>query len=192
MGHGCRREGKARMEWVDWIILAGLVIATLGGLAQGFFRSFFGLAGLIAGFLIALWNYARMGKIFLPFVRIEALANAIGFLVIILLVMLLGAVVGGSLEKTFRWAGLGCIDTLLGAVLGFLQGVVIVMVFVVVTLAFFPGTSWLTDAKIPPMFFAACHVSMKMSPKELNDRVQGEVMKLKQESPEWLHSSHSQ
>jgi membrane protein required for colicin V production len=179
------------MEWVDWIILAGLLISTVGGLAQGFFRSFFGLAGLVAGFMIATWNYARIGKIFLPIVRVEAVANAIGFLVIILLVMLMGAVVGGSLEKTFRWAGLGCIDTLLGAVFGFFQGVVIVMVFVLVTLAFFPGTSWLINARIPPMFFQACHVSMEMSPKELNDKVQGEVLKLKRASPEWMRPGHT-
>jgi uncharacterized membrane protein required for colicin V production len=149
------------------------------------------LAGLVVGFMAATWNYARVGKIFFAFVRIEALANAIGFLVIILLVMLAGAVIGGSLEKTFRRAGLGCIDSLLGAILGFFQGVVIVMVFVLVALAFFPGTSWLTDAKIPPMFFQACHVSMKMSPKELNDKVQVEIMKLKRESPEWIHPGHS-
>jgi len=180
------------MELVDWIIIAGLVIATLGGLAQGFFRSFFGLAGLVVGFMVATWNYARVGKIFLPFLRIEALANAVGFLMIILLVMLLGAVVGGFVEKSFRWAGLGCIDTLLGAVLGFLQGVVIVMVFVVVTLAFFPGTPWLINAKIPPTFFAFCHMSMEMSPKELNDRVQDELTKLKRESPEWMRPGHSQ
>ena len=37
------------MTMVDWIILAGLVVATLGGLAQGFFRSACSLAGLILG-----------------------------------------------------------------------------------------------------------------------------------------------
>jgi membrane protein required for colicin V production len=178
------------MELVDWIILGGLLIATVGGLAQGFFRSFCALAGLVAGFMIATWNYGRVGQIFLPIVRLEAVANAIGFLVIVLLVMLMGAVVGGFLEKSFRWAGLGCIDTLLGAVLGFLQGVVTVMVFVVITLAFFPGTSWLMNARIPPMLFAACHMTMEMSPRELNERVQNEVTKLKQESPAWMRPGH--
>jgi membrane protein required for colicin V production len=178
------------MDWVDWIIIAGLLMATMGGMAQGFFRSIFGLGGLVLGYMAATWNYSHVGKIFPPLVQVEAVANAIGFLVIILLVMLAGAVVGGFLEKTFRWAGLGCIDTLLGAVLGFLQGVVIVMVFVVVTLAFFPGTAWLTDAKIPPLFFEACHVSMNMSPKELNNQVQDTLKKLKKESPEWMHPSH--
>jgi membrane protein required for colicin V production len=179
------------MDWVDWIIVAGLLLATMGGMAQGFFRSFFGLAGLVLGYMAATWNYARVGKIFLPLLQVEGVANAVAFLLIIVIVMLLGALVGGFLEKTFRWAGLGCIDTLLGAVLGFLQGVVIVMVFVVVTLAFFPGTEWLTNAKIPPMFFEACHVSMEMSPKELDHQVQDTLKKLKRESPGWLRPGHT-
>jgi membrane protein required for colicin V production len=178
------------MTWVDWAIIAVLVLATLGGLAQGFFRTACGLAGLVIGLMAAVWNYSYVARVFLPVVRLEALANAIGFLVIVILVMLGAALLGGFLEKTFRWAGLGCIDTLLGAVFGFFQGIAIVMIFVLVTLAFFPGTWWLTDAKLPPMFFQACHISMEMSPKELSDQVQGSLKKLKRESPAWVHPGH--
>jgi membrane protein required for colicin V production len=178
------------MTMVDWIILVGLVIATLGGLAQGFFRAACGLAGLIFGYMAAVWNYHYVARVFLPLVRLEPLANAIGFLIIILLVMLAGALVGGFLEKMFRFAGLGCLDSLLGAVLGFLQGVAVVMVFVVLTLAFFPGATFLTDARIPPMFFEACHVSMDMSPHQLSDKLEEGMKRLKQESPGWIHSSH--
>jgi membrane protein required for colicin V production len=179
------------MTWVDWAIVAVLIVATLGGLAQGFFRTAFGLAGLVIGLMTALWNYGRLARIFLPVVRVASLANAIAFFVIVILVMLIAAIIGGFLAKTFRWAGLGCVDTLLGAVFGFLQGVAIVMVFVLVTLAFFPGTWWLTDATLPPMFFKACHVSMEMSPKELSDQVQDSLKKLKRESPAWVHPGHS-
>ena|ERR1700734_1947720 len=174
------------MTLVDWVIIGGLVLATFGGLAQGFFRAACGLAGLVFGYMAAVWNYHYVARVFLPLVRVEALANAIGFLIIILLVMLAGAVLGGFLEKMFRFAGLGCIDSLLGAALGFLQGVVVVMVFVVLTLAFFPGTALLTDARIPPMFFAACHVSMDMSPRELSDQMETGLKRLKDESPGWI------
>jgi membrane protein required for colicin V production len=179
------------MTWVDFAIIGVLVLATFGGLAQGFFRTAFGLAGLIIGLMAAIWNYSYLGKIFLPLVRLEALANAIGFLLIVMLVMLAAAVVGGFVEKSFRWAGLGCIDTMLGAVFGFFQGIAIVMIFVLVTLAFFPGTWWLTDATLPPLFFKACHVSMEMSPKELSDQVQDSLKKLKRESPGWVHPGHN-
>jgi membrane protein required for colicin V production len=178
------------MAWVDWAIVAVLILATLGGLAQGFFRSFFGLLGLFAGMVLAIWNYKYTGRLFLPIVHVEAIANTIGFLLIAILVMLIAGLLGGILEKTFRWAGLGCVDTLLGAVFGFLQGVLMVMIFVLVTIAFFPGTGWLIEARLPREFFGACHLSMDMSPKELSDKVQDSLKKLKRESPAWMHPGH--
>jgi len=178
------------MAWADLAILAVLIVAIFAGMAQGFFRSFCSLGGLFLGLVLAVWNYRLLGRVFLPMVRIEALANAIGFLLITLSVMLAGAVLGAFLEKTFRWAGLGCIDTLLGAVFGFLQGALLVMVFVLVTVAFFPGTRWLTEARLPQMFFGACHLSMDMSPKELSDQVRESLKKMKRESPSWMHPSH--
>ena len=178
------------MAWADWAVLAVLVMAIFAGMAQGFFRSFCSLGGLFIGLVLAIWNYGLLGRVFRPIVQIEAVANAIGFLVISLTVMLAAALLGAFLEKTFRWAGLGCIDTLLGAVLGFVQGALLVMVFVLVTVAFFPGTRWLTEARFPQMFFGACHLSMDMSPKELSDHVQDSLKKLKRESPSWMHPSH--
>lgn len=178
------------LAWIDWAIIAVLLVATVVGLAQGFFRAFCSLGGLFFGLVLAIWNYRYLGKVFLPIVRLEAVANAIGFLLIALLVMAAGAVLGGFLEKTFRWAGLGCLDTLLGAVFGFLEGALLVTVFILVTVAFFPGTFWLADARLPQMFFAACHLSMDVSPKELSDQVQERLRKLKQESPAWMHPGH--
>ena len=178
------------MAWVDWAILVVLIAATLGGMAQGFFRSFFGLGGLFLGLVLAIWNYRYVGRLFIQIVHVEAIANAIGFLLIAILVMLIAGLLGGILEKTFRWVGLGCLDTLLGAVFGFLQGALMVMIFVLVTIAFFPGTGWLADARFPQVFFEACHVSMDMSPKELSDKVQDSLKKLKRESPAWMHPWH--
>jgi len=179
------------MDWIDWVIITVVALATFGGMVQGFFRSFFGLAGLVGGFLVAVWNYGRLGKVFFPMVQSETIANAIAFLTIVAVVALTAAVLGGLLQRAFRWAGLGCFDTILGAALGLMQGVAAVMVFVLVTVAFFPGTAWLTEARIPSMFFQACHISMEMSPKELSNQVLEKLKKLKRESPSWMHPGHA-
>ena len=147
------------MEWVDWVILVVLVGSVLGGMAQGFFRSVCSLLGLILGIVLAVWNYARVAVAFRPIVRIEAVADAIGFLLIAMVVMVLANVAGVMLKKMFRWMGLGCIDILGGAVLGFLQGVLLVTVCILVTVAFFPQTQWLAEATLPKMFFGALHLS---------------------------------
>ena len=65
------------MTWVDWAIVIILVLAVLGGLSQGFFRSFFSLAGLVAGLALAIWNYARVAAWLIRVVRFESVADTI-------------------------------------------------------------------------------------------------------------------
>ena len=177
------------MTWMDWIILAILIASVIGGLAQGFFRTVFSLAGLIFGLAIAAWNYWRVAPWFKPAVKIDAVASAIGFLLIVLLVMALANVVGNILAKTMHRIGLGCVDTLAGGVFGLVQGALLVMIFILVTLAFFPSAHWLTQGRLPRMFFGACHLSTHVTPGELSDRVRNGLKLLEHESPEWMHSA---
>ena len=175
------------MTWVDWVILAVLAAATVGGLAQGFFRTACSLAGLIFGLAIAAWNYQRLGTVFMPIFRIEAVANTVAFLLIALLVMGMANLIGGAIAKMVHQLGLGCLDGLAGAVFGFVQGFVLVMVCILVTVAFFPGQEWLTEAKLPKLFFGTLHLSEKVTPGELGDRVRKGLLLLEHESPGWMH-----
>jgi membrane protein required for colicin V production len=178
------------MAWADWAIIIVLALSVLGGLAHGFLRAVCALGGLLAGLVLAAWNYAALAALILPLVRLEAVANALGFLVIALLVMGLADLLGKILSKTLHRIGLGCLDRMAGAVFGFFQGVVLVTLCILVTLAFFPKTHWLDRAKLPPYFFGACHLSMHMSPAELAERVRLGLNALKEESPRWLHPGH--
>jgi len=177
------------MAWADWAILGVLAFAIFAGMVQGFIRAAFALGGLALGFVLATWNYGLAAKMFNHLVQSERIANAIGFVVIAILVMLVAAVLGAAIQRMFRWAGLGCLDTLLGGILGFFQGVMLVIVFVLVTVAFLPGSGWFAGARLPQLFFGAAHLSMDISPKELEDKVQGSLRKLKKESPQWMHPS---
>ena len=176
------------MTWVDWVILLVLAGATMGGLAQGFFRTICSLAGLIFGLAIAAWNYGRLAFLFKPIVRADTIANTIAFLVIALLIMALANLIGGIVSKTARRMGLGCIDGIAGAVLGFAQGAVLVMICILVTVAFFPGQAWMAQAKLPKLFFGALHVSTKVTPGELGEKVRKGLLLLEHESPGWMHS----
>ncbi|MGD1106802.1 MAG: CvpA family protein [Terracidiphilus sp.] len=175
------------MTWVDWVILAVLAASTVGGLAQGFFRTACSLAGLIFGLAIAAWNYQRLGNVFKPIVKVDAVANTIAFLLIALLVMGIANLIGGAIAKMVHQLGLGCLDGLAGAVFGFVQGAVLVMVCILVTVAFFPGQEWLTEAKLPKLFFGTLHLSEKVTPGELGDRVRKGLLLLEHESPGWMH-----
>ena len=178
------------MTLVDWavvIIMAGAIIA---GMAQGFFRSVCSLGGLVLGLAVAGWNYGRLAGIFLPLVRYASIANAISFIVIALLVMALAGLVGNMLAKAFKSIGLGWLDGIAGAIFGFFQGVVLVVVFILVIVAFFPQEQWLAQSNLPRMFFGALHVSTHVTPSELSGRVHTGLRAIEEESQRLLNSRH--
>jgi membrane protein required for colicin V production len=175
------------MTLVDWIIVAVLAAAVLGGLARGFFRSAFSLAGLVLGLALAAWNYWRLAALMKPLIHSVEAANAIAFLVIALAVMVMAGILGSLLAKMFEKVGLGCLDRLAGGVFGFVEGMVFVMVCILVTVAFFPQTVWLTDARLPRYFFGALHVSIRATPSRLSERVRQELDTLESESQKLIH-----
>ena len=56
-------------------------------------------------------------------------------------------------QDAFHSIGLGCLDRIAGGSFGFLQGVLLVTLGILVTVAFFPQAHWLADARLPRYFF---------------------------------------
>jgi membrane protein required for colicin V production len=180
------------MTWADWTIVCVLAASVLGGMFQGFFRTACSLIGLLFGLSLASWNYGRIAAILMPLIRIEAVADVIGFFVIALLVIALANFVGNLLGKTLDWMGLGCLDMIGGGILGFFQGVVFVTLCLMVAVAFFPKAEWLGQSQLPRQFFGAVHISMRMTPEELANRVRDGIRTIELESQNLLHPHSSQ
>jgi membrane protein required for colicin V production len=180
------------MTWVDWAIVIVLAGATIGGISQGLLRSVCSLFGLIFGLLIAAWNYARIAALLMPFVRIEAVADAIGFLLIALVVVAVANLTGYVISGTAHKIGLGCLDRLAGMVFGFVQGAVLVTLCILVVLAFFPKSTWLAEAKLPRYFIGACYTTTHLSPGELSNRVRHGINEMEERAPKWMHPAAPQ
>jgi membrane protein required for colicin V production len=178
------------MTWIDWAIVVILLGATIGGLAQGFLRTACSLIGLLLGLSIASWNYPVVANALLPLIHSEATSNIVGFIVIAMLVMVVCNLLGNLLAKTMEWMGLGCVDTILGGLAGFVQGFVLVTLFLIGVVAFFPKTDWLAGARLPPMFFGACHLSTHMTPSELGDKVTEGIRTLELETKSLLQQKN--
>ena len=175
------------MTLVDWIIVAIIAGSVLAGIAQGFLRSVFSLGGLLLGLVVAAWNYESVGAAIKTIVHNSEVAHAVAFLLIAVAVTAVAAIVGTVLSRAFHKLGLGCLDRLAGSVFGFFQGAVFVTVCILVTVAFFPKTEWLTQAKLPRYFFGACHLSTHVTPAMLAERVRDDLNRLEHESPTWMH-----
>lgn len=133
------------MNWLDWTIVVVIVLSVLGAAAQGFFFELFSLAGTILGYLLAAWNYKRVAPWFLPYVKNEWVADAVGFLVIFIAIAILAGLAGRIARWAMKEVGLRWFDRLLGAAFGLVKGALIVAVIVMALAAFGQGSKQLAE-----------------------------------------------
>jgi membrane protein required for colicin V production len=154
-------------------VLLALVIASsvLAGFAAGFARAGVGFAAMIFGMFAGFWFYGIVAAYVIDYVSSPALANLIGFFVILTGVMLVGAIVGRILAKFFKWVGLSWLDRLLGAAFGVVRGFVIAAAMVTVLLAFSPSPPprSVVDSKLLPYVINVSDVLAALTPREIKD-----------------------
>lgn len=175
------------MTYVDLSILLVMALAVFGGFSRGFLRTFCSLLGLVAGLILAAWNFKVISLAILPFMRLEPVADMIGFILIVISVMAVSSVLGKILSQTLHKMGLGCLDRLAGAAFGFFEGVMMITIVMIISLAFFPESKWLAHSRLPKRFMKTCNLSLRYSPDELADRVRLGLLQLEKETPDWMH-----
>jgi ABC-type amino acid transport system permease subunit len=62
-----------------------------------------------------------------------------------------------------------------------------VTLIILVVVVFFPQAHWLAEARLPKFFFGVCHLSARVSPAELAERVRNGLQILEQHAPQWMH-----
>lgn len=161
----------SRTTLLDWLIGAIIVFSTLAGLMRGLLRAVCSLIGLIAGFLIAAWNYKIFASRFLNLITDKGLAEVIAFLFIVIGVMLLAGLAGGLLRGTARIVGLGWLDSLLGGVFGFLRGCLLAGASMMCLAAFLPASLLLDESTFAPFCLGLAHQMAVFAPADLQQRV---------------------
>jgi membrane protein required for colicin V production len=158
------------MNLADWIIVLVIVMSAMHAAAMGFFQEAFHLGGLIAGYLLAAWQYQRVGILLGAYLKSPWVADSTAFLIIFFAV----AVAFGLAGRTARWvmkaSGLRLVDRFLGGVLGVLRGALIVAVVLVGMTSFTPSAKWLEGSELAPYFQAVGRAAIWVAPAELRAR----------------------
>ena len=120
------------MNEIDWIILVLLGLSTLLGALRGVVKESFAIVGWIAGAMLAV-RYAGELADYIPLSSAGVIIRTIiaAILIVVVSVIAVG-LVGSILRKLLEIAALSMEDRALGAVFGFVRGVVIVCVCVFV------------------------------------------------------------
>jgi membrane protein required for colicin V production len=158
------------MGIADWIILAFLVFSVAMAAWEGFFHEAFGLAGLVAGYLLAAWQYRRLADWFGKFVKQPWLGDISAFLIIFFAVLLIAALAGRLTRWMMKEAGLSALDRTLGGLLGLLKGSLVVAIVLVAMAAFAPAARWLPGSQLAPYFMVVGRAAVWLAPEELRHR----------------------
>lgn len=180
------------MNWLDIVLLLILGISVVSGFAKGFAKLVIGFLATVAGFLCGLWFYGSVAGLLLPYVSHKGIANFIGFLLIFLGVVLLGALVGKLLGLLLKWAGLSWLNRLMGGVFGLLRGLVFAIALVLALLAFSPKPPprSVVESRIAPYVIDAAHICANLAPREVRDGVVQSYEKVKEAWAEMIRKAH--
>ena len=158
------------MNLADWIMIAVIVMSAMHASAMGFFQEAFNLGGLIAGYLLAAWQYQRVGLLLGGFLKSPWVADSAGFLIIFFAVTVAFGMAGRTARWVMKASGLRLVDRFLGGALGVLRGALIVAVVLVGMTSFTPSARWLEGSQLAPYFQAAGRAAIWVAPAELRAR----------------------
>lgn len=171
------------MTLFDWFIVVVIVVSMIVAASQGFLLEVFALAGLILGLWVAMWNYPVLAVPFSHVIRSVAISDALAFLLIALGIMILFGLLGRLISRVAQTAGLGGLDSLLGALFGIVRGAVLVVIAIVAIAAFFPQKTWMDGSRLAPYFLSAANQVSAGAPEELKLKIQEGVAILKHLPP---------
>ena len=129
------------MTTFDFIIYAILILSFLASLSRGFVKEVFSLLCYLGSFLMAIKYQGSLSHLLMESISSKPIAKVIAFSAIyiltVIIISLMGKVVRGMLISRTK---LSIIDRLMGGVVGFGKGVIIVIA-IIFPLQFFPAIS---------------------------------------------------
>jgi membrane protein required for colicin V production len=158
-------------NWFDLVLGVIVAAAVIGGFRRGFARMAVGLVSLAAAVVAACWFYGSAGSLVAEHLSHKAVANLLGFAVVFVLVMALGAAVGWLLDRMIKFAGLSWANRLAGAGMGLLHALIVSMAVVTALMAFSrnPPPDAIAGSRLAPFFVEASRGLAALAPRELQD-----------------------
>lgn len=140
------------MVWVDWAIIAILVLSAAFGLMRGMVRELIALGTWIAAIMIARMFGPQVSEMLAPYVDSETIRTGMGFALTAVVIVMLGSMISKVARTLVTATGLGGFDRILGFVFGGLRGVAILVVLTaVVSLTSLAESAWWSESQFIPM-----------------------------------------
>jgi membrane protein required for colicin V production len=171
-------------NWLDWILIAILLISLLAGARKGFLRELIGLASLVAGLALASAEYRRAAVWLEPPIHSRDLAFGVAFLSLFVGVLIAGALISALARKLVHEAGIDGFDRFLGAIFGLVRGIIVGAVVLMAMVAFAIKPVAVQRSRLAPYVSFTSHEIAGLMPPDLRGKFQAGFEEFKREAVE--------
>lgn len=131
------------MIWVDYILVAIVLVSALLSLWRGFVREALSLVSWVAALWIALLFFHDLADWLARWIDTPSVRDAVGFGVLFVVTVMIGGLVSYLAGQLVAKTGLTSTDRALGVIFGIARGIVIVAVLVLLAgLTTIPDDPW--------------------------------------------------
>ncbi len=176
----------ATLTVFDWSLVALLAYSVVRAFLRGFILEIFSIVGLVAGVLLASWNYNTLATTLSRWISPLTTAQIVAFLVISIGIMVAAGLLGKILRSGADAIGLGFIDRVLGAVFGLARGCLLAVAVMLMLTVFMPQSSWIQNSQLAPYFLAGAHGVSFVVPHDLQQQISNGALQLKHNAPDWI------
>jgi membrane protein required for colicin V production len=155
---------------LDYVFTVVILISTILALTKGLTREITSMVALIGGFYLAVFFYPVLGVWFKEFTSTLAIANLLGFVLIFVGCLLIGALVAYLINRFIKMASLQWMDRVLGGVFGFIRGWLISSIIVLGLVAFPVRQNLLARSVLAPYLLAGARAAVLVVPPELKEK----------------------
>lgn len=157
------------MTGADWVMLGVILLSVALAASQGFLLEVFSLAGIVVGYLAAVWEYPLVARWFAAYVKMQWVADIAGFLVIFFAVVVLAGIIG----RLARWGvgavGLRIVDRVMGGAFGLVRGILLVMVALLALTSWTPSAPWLARSQVAPYVLVVARAAVWVAPSRVRN-----------------------
>ncbi len=140
------------MIWIDWAIIAILVLSAIFGLMRGMIRELVALATWVAAIMIARVSGPQVSELLMPYIDSGAIRSGLGFALTAIIIVMLGSMISKAARTLMTASGLGGFDRILGFIFGGIRGVAILVILTAVaSLTALVDSGWWGESQFIPM-----------------------------------------
>jgi membrane protein required for colicin V production len=155
---------------LDVVFLIIVILSVLFGILKGLVRELFSLAFFILAVILSFLFYFEVGNIFLSYIKNRDIANFIGFLLVFVVVLIIGALVTYFIKRIFVVGPLKSIDRILGGVFGLIRGILVSAIVLLGLIVFPVNDKLILKSQFSPYILTTVKVVLNLFPGKIKEK----------------------